>query len=545
MIQNKHTGSYYTPKILADFLCSHVFNNYLTKSSLKILEPSCGDGVFVESFCNALLKNNITKYEISLFDINQTELEKAKQHIPELESIKYVALSKDYLRYFLDNKKKYSLIIGNPPYINKVNMEKCQISTCEEVHELISRKRSGMKCSTKINNIWTAFVEASILSLEDHGVICFVIPSEILQVKYTSELRKLISSEFDKVEIFSFRELVFQGIQQDVIALIGVKRVEDISKQGFSFYQVDKVKDLSEPHFTKKHSNIHRISLDKWTNYLISDESLNYIDQLRKITKPVKYYCKNAEVGIVTAANDFFILSDEDISKNNLNRINKIIKPILSKGNMASNFSSFTQNDYEELKAKGKKVNFLQFPNFPKCKMGKIANKYLELGEEKKLHERYKMLKRDHWYHVPSSWVSEGLFVKRSHQYPKIFINEANILATDSFYRVNTKDQYNIKSLVFSFYNSLTFILAELEGRFYGGGVLELTPNEFKNLELPYSANITEKQFKTLDDMLRDKEDIENILHYTNPILLNDVDTIRLEVIRKDLVARRMKVTHL
>lgn len=43
-----------------------------------------------------------------------------------------------------------------------------------------------------------------------------------------------------------------------------------------------------------------------------------------------------------------------------------------------------------------------------------------------------------------------------------------------------------LEGLCFSFYNSLTLLFSEIDGRFYGGGVLELTPNEFKGLPLVY-----------------------------------------------------------
>ena len=66
-----------------------------------------------------------------------------------------------------------------------------------------------------------------------------------------------------------------------------------------------------------------------------------------------------------------------------------------------------------------------------------------------------------------------------------MLLNEVDMLATDSFYRVVTKEQYQDWRLVFSFYNSITLTLAELEGRFYGGGVLELIPSEFQNLLIP------------------------------------------------------------
>lgn len=48
------------------------------------------------------------------------------------------------------------------------------------------------------------------------------------------------------------------------------------------------------------------------------------------------------------------------------------------------------------------------------------------------------------------------------------------------------RDIFSIQGLCFSFYNSLTLLFSEIEGRFYGGGVLELTPSEFKGLPICY-----------------------------------------------------------
>ncbi|MBG6129527.1 adenine-specific DNA-methyltransferase [Aquimarina sp. EL_43] len=547
MLNKKETGSYYTPTTLSRFLARHIVQKYLRVNDISILEPSCGDGQFISSLFDSLDLNTTDSISIDLFDIDKKELNNAKALIPSSNKIKKGIYHQDYLKYHLDNNKKYSLIIGNPPYIKRKNLQKLQLKSCDEVHETFKDSNKLITSNGKINNIWIAFVEAAIMSLKQNGILCFVIPSEVLQVKYAKELRALIIDEFDRVEVFAFNELIFEGIQQDVIVLIGVKGIENINEHGFSFYQVDELEDLNEPRFTEKHNNIHRTTLDKWTNYILTDEELDFIDEKRSEYSSISGYCDKAQVGIVSAANDYFILTDKELKQNELTRFRSVIKPILPKGALVPNVANFTNLDFNLLKANDVKVNFLLFPNLPKTELNQKIINYLNKGEEKKednsgeLHKRYKMTLRDNWYHVPSTWVSEGLFVKRCHKYPKIFVNEANSLATDSFYRIITKNQYNIRNLVFSFYNSLTFVLAELEGRFYGGGVLELTPNEFKELSIPYNDNITDEEFNTLDEMLRNDIDIENILAFTNSILIPDLDTIKLERIRIKLVNRRLK----
>jgi hypothetical protein len=53
---------------------------------------------------------------------------------------------------------------------------------------------------------------------------------------------------------------------------------------------------------------------------------------------------------------------------------------------------------------------------------------------------------------------------------------------------VKPKEGFKAEALCFSFYNSLTALFCEVEGRFYGGGVLELTPVEFRRLPLEYTV---------------------------------------------------------
>ena len=97
---------------------------------------------------------------------------------------------------------------------------------------------------------------------------------------------------------------------------------------------------------------------------------------------------------------------------------------------------------------------------------------------------RYKCQRRKPWYRIPIVEAGDGLFFKRAHIVPRLCVNEARVLATDTAYQIRMKDEFSIRGLCFSFYNSVTLLFAEIEGRFYGGGVLELTPEEFRGLPL-------------------------------------------------------------
>ena len=108
------------------------------------------------------------------------------------------------------------------------------------------------------------------------------------------------------------------------------------------------------------------------------------------------------------------------------------------------------------------------------------------------------------------------------------------------------KDNWDLNSFIFSFYNSLTLVFAETNGRYYGGGVLELTPSEFKKLPIPFFS-IDTNEFENFTNEFENKKNIEEILSkYDRKILkqvlnLNDYEINKIQNIRKKLINKRMR----
>lgn len=86
-------------------------------------------------------------------------------------------------------------------------------------------------------------------------------------------------------------------------------------------------------------------------------------------------------------------------------------------------------------------------------------------------------------------------------------------------HRVFIHHGVNKKAFVASYYNSLSFAFAEILGRNFGGGCLELMPSEVGGIYLPYRVE-NEQIFDTLDKMLRRKATADEILNYTDDIIL-------------------------
>jgi hypothetical protein len=150
---------------------------------------------------------------------------------------------------------------------------------------------------------------------------------------------------------------------------------------------------------------------------------------------------------------------------------------------------------------------------------GPLAD-YIRLGEEAGVHEGYKCSIRRRWYDVPSIYVPDAFLFRQIHDAPLLVANEAGATSTDTIHRVRFKQKLSARRLAAAFCNSLTFAWAEVCGRSYGGGVLELEPREAEELPIPLEAakGINEQR---LDKLLREKG-VEAALDYSDPILLGE-----------------------
>ncbi len=524
-MNKKETGSYYTPDYLAEFMSRRVFSKYKGKT-ISIFEPSVGNGKFVKAIKET---QGVGRISIMGIDVEKEELKKVRK----IWCKKGSTFRKcDFLDFKTDSK--FSIAIGNPPYIKGNRLTSTQIKKCKKIH-----LDNGLS-SKSIKNIWTSFLLKSTFLLKENGILALVLPLELLQVKFTEEIREFLKNSFERIEIFTFDDLVFESIGQDTLVLIAYKSSEE---KGVYYSNIkDKSQLENQTYILKKnealvHSNI------KWTHHVLSSDELIFLHNLKEDLKPIEYYC-DSKPGIVTAANSFFIISEEVEKKYGLE---KYTVPIVQKGLFVNGGVVFDKKDYLQLVKSNLPSKFLKFEDNDAGKFSEKVLEYLEIGEREEIHARYKCQKRKNWFVVPNvANEPEAFFLKRSHRYPKIIKNSANVFVTDSAYKISMNNGYNISSLIYSFYNSLTLAFAELEGRYYGGGVLELVPSEFKKLAIPY-FEITKSEFNLYRKSFERKRNIEDVLAQNDYRILNSTLKLsnrkiqKISKIRQKLILKRLR----
>ncbi|SNR68673.1 Eco57I restriction-modification methylase domain-containing protein [Lutibacter flavus] len=528
-MNKKSIGSYYTPLNLAKFIAEYCLSQ-IDKPNISVLEPSVGDGNFVQAINEIERLDNFNKISLTIVEREKAELNKAVKKNNN-KSIKITALNKDYLDFHFLSKKKFSAILGNPPYVKSNYLTSEQKKIAKEIH------LEQNLADRKINNIWTSFLVSGISKLQKDGLLAFVLPLELLQVKFTEEIRDLLKNSFKRIEIFMFDELQFLECKgQNTVLLIGYKEHE---VPGTFYTTIKSIEELQKRKFRLYSNKSVSESNKKWTHHFITPEEHSFLENIKKELRLVSDYVDN-KAGIVTAANNFFIVDKETLDKYDLK---EYAKPIVQKGVFVNGSVTFSKYDYLKLIKDNKPSYLLDFNVLDIDNIPSNVNEYILFGEAEKLQNRFKCKQRNNWYQVPNiSKQSQAFFFKRAHEYPKLLKNEANVFVTDSAYKIEIKDNYNLNDFIFSFYNSLTLTFAELEGRYYGGGVLELTPNEFRVLPMPMSSH---NNFNAYKIDFKSKQDIEEILlKYNHQILNNSLNLSseeinRIELIRKKLVNKR------
>lgn len=507
----KLRGGYYTPKEIARFLCKWA----ITEDTQKILEPSCGDGNFVEEailrFKELGVSEEGLKGRIKAIELIEEEALKAKIRAKELGINSTTVVNSDSFQY-LNSKgaDKYDVVLGNPPFI--------RYQSFPEKHRdlAISMMRDLGLSPNKLTNIWVPFLVISASLLKANGRLAMVIPAELFQVKYAAETRVFLSNFFDRITIVTFKKLVFKNIQQEVVLMLCEKKTA--KSKGIRVIECESLEDLNNLNFKEINgSNVKPIdhSSEKWTKYFLSEEEINLLKQLKNDKRIIPFSdIMEVDVGLVTGRNEFFMMNESQVKEWGLE---KYTIPVVSKSNQLKGIT-FSKKDFKENSIAEQSIHLFMPPNLDFEDLPKECQKYIKYGESMNFHTGYKCKIRKRWYITPSLWSPDGFALRQVGDYPKLAINETGAASTDTVHRIRFKKNTDKQLAIISFLNSLSFAFSEITGRSYGGGVLTFEPTEIEDIRMPILKNIS-VDFKEIDQFIR-KREIEKVLDIIDEELL-------------------------
>ncbi len=507
----KLRGGYYTPQPIADFIC----NWAITDPDVRVLEPSCGDGNFVEAVIRRLLEIGIRKTDL-FGRIRGVELLPAEAQKSKLRAANYglnstTITNEDFFSFLASNRAdRFDVVVGNPPFIRYQNFP-------EEHRQLAFSMMQEMGLSpNKLTNIWVPFLVLSAGRLKPGGKLGMVIPAELFQVKYAAETRVFLSRFFARVTIVTFKKLVFKEIQQEVVLLLCEKNVE--GSKGIRVVEVGSLDELANLDISRVQDEDIKIlehNTEKWTKYFLDDSEIRLLRQAKANPHiPLAGQSMTTNVGLVTGINEFFMIPKQTAEKwGILPYTKKVVSRSAHFRGIRFTAKDLLNNAVSELDSFLFLPRDVDFDLLPAP-----CQAYIRYGESQDFHKGYKCRIRKRWYITPSVYEPGGFALRQVGDYPKLIVNETEASSTDTIHRVRFHSGIDPKTIALSFLNSLTFAFAEVTGRSYGGGVLTFEPTEIGEIPLPLlkEHNIN---FELIDQLIRQRR-IEEVLDIIDQELL-------------------------
>ena len=323
----KKDKAFYTPNYLVAYILNNTVSIFLSnKKECKILDPSCGSGIFlIESYrriieknlpnngyfdnvekLEYLFKNNIFGIDINPEAINVTIFSiylimfdyiepKSLSNVKLPNIINKNIYVSDFFFFFINKLKKnnFDFILGNPPWgeSGSKHLEYCKHNNYPYDNNEISRN----------------FVYRAKEYSDKNTVCCFILPSKLLYNQdKTTEYRKwiLTNTKIGKViELSSIRKLIFNKATAPASIMI-------------YHYTCDNVLDNKITHITVKENLFFKL----FNSIFIEKNDIKYVKQSLLLNEDWVWktlvYGTSFDVNIINKLYKNYI-SIKDILKNN------------------------------------------------------------------------------------------------------------------------------------------------------------------------------------------------------------------------------------
>lgn len=531
---DKLRGGFYSPDVLVDLCLMRSRALLGSRTELRVLEPCAGDGAFLRGLERAGLADSLSHVEA--VELLAGEAQKVSHALGALD-LPGRSIHANVLRWAEDHGADFDLVLANPPYV------RFQFISDEDKQRARSISAELGTAGSSVSNLWIPVFLLAIAKLREGGAFSVILPTEFLTGISANAVRNWLLGNATELTIDLFKPGTFPAVLQEVLILSG-----RASKRSAGEAAVIDFHDHNGG--TKSWSHTVTPGSGTWTNYLLSPEqndaisatlSINAIQPLRQVAR--------FSVSTVTGANGYFCVDASEIDAFDLW---PWAIPLLPRSRHAKGLI-FEEPEQRALSDAGQAAWLLSFAaGKPSPEEHAGARRYLALGTDQAIDKRFKCRVREPWYRVPVVPAGELLLSKRSNRYPRVIANHARVVTTDTIYKgqILTGAPVSADDFTATFHNSLTMLSAEIEGRSFGGGVLELVPSEVSALRVPVIRGAG-AELARLDELTRTSTDPEALIEATDTTLARMLPALGAQTLaalseaRHALMERRLQRTRL
>jgi tRNA1(Val) A37 N6-methylase TrmN6 len=459
-LQRKARGAFYTPPELA----SYVVQWAITSDTTRVLEPSAGDGVFLEASAKRI-KNLGANTELVGVELIEEEARVALARAIDAGLTPRMEFG-DFFGFDRQTLGTFGAVVGNPPWIRFHGFTGDQRSRAR-----LRAAEAGVEISGLASS-WAPYVVHAAALLDQAGRLGMVLPAELLQVDYADPIRRFLSRRFRSVRIVAFDGPQFRDAQVDAILLLA----SDDGPPGVSFSRVSSIGDIADSQLWPMPSD------GRWASSIGSTVALDLLDDLEASGRMVRLgSLGEVDIGVVTGFNDYFVVSDPEVDVFDLP--SDTLRPIVTRSDQLVD-RVVDEAHFTEWRAQRRKVWLVALGH----DAPPTATRYLDEGRRRGVPNRYKCRTRPRWFAVPQK-APPDLFLSYMAQHgPRVARNELGAMSTNLIHGVYLADPTQAAWIATTWDNPATSLSAELEGRSYGGGVLKLETKEAERVLVPTPA---------------------------------------------------------
>ncbi|MEM2842210.1 MAG: N-6 DNA methylase [Thermoproteota archaeon] len=549
--ERRMLGQYYTPPAICDLIVKMSVRN----ANDLVLDPGCGSGGFLIKAYYRLLElkgkkaldeethqeilKQLWGIDISQFPAHLSVINLAMRNLKAKSDIINVIPS-DFFKVLPQQKTfkpietealsetkgiyellpQFDAVVCNPPYTRQddIGDEKYR----EYIRKIALRFDGKLDISSEAG-IYAYFFTHSAHFLKQRGMFGYIVSNSWLDAKFGIAIQKFFLDNFKIITIIEFDRRAFVEAAINTIIIIAQKLTGNRNKKErdanyLKFVRVksamrtEKIIKLIEDAKKSYENEEIRITLKKQAELY---EDTKWIKYLR--APPIFFSCisspiicrlgelTNVNVGIITYANDFFVLSKDQVKEWGIE--SKYLRPVLS------NTKDVTKVDLVE----GDTREYLFYVNEPKTKLKDTkALNYIEYGENKNIEitrgaDKGKVVKG--YQNIPSFKGKQLWYTIRPREPAPIIVpdlmwernfavwNKIGALTTHAFYEIIPNDESYILVLLGILNSSLIALFEEVWGRTaLGEGAIRMMAHEWMSLPVLNPRRMKKETIRKIED---------------------------------------------